>query len=495
MAQELRVVWDDFSGGDYGKTSPFKAAPNTFKGVNVIQYRDGLLGPRQALVSTHNTGLPVGAIKGFGWNATTGADLWVVIGTKVWTRGTSTWFQSAASLSITPTERVVSVASSNTITYILVYGDGLYRVNHNPNAAPTLTKITSVTTAMAGRSLCVYNNRLMLGAKDTNLVYYSNAADFNTFSTTNYFEVGDNLEVRYMAHQRDSLCLIKRDASVWIMTGVPGTGTLRKYYPGSHPAGIFSNFCVARGDGTILLAANDGQWPVTFDGANLKDFKYLEFASGVATDSTHIQAARIDNRQDILFLPGTATSSGTGYQFINGAWTTITFGQQVSTYVAEPLQHLLYFTNGGSAGAVATFYSLDQTAYDKPGNGDASSTQMDASVVLAPWSSPDGREVRVRQIIVDYKAWNTGGALDAGLTMWCTVFKNPGGTQEIASADQTISIPQGDLPSGGEYRRTVFNIGDQGMGSAFEISLLQIRSLAIASVTAIVEVQPERPRS
>jgi hypothetical protein len=111
---------------------------------------------------------------------------------------------------------------------------------------------------------------------------------------------------------------------------------------------------------------------------------------------------------------------------------------------------------------------------------------------LAAWFDSQGRQVRVRSVIVQFVKWDQGiaggvnqisarvdsiGPYDRGVTT---------GTEATWTGSMTAATPDGVEDS---WR---FNVGEQGFGNGFQVVFTALYGVAIREVVALVDIRTER---
>jgi len=83
VGQKKWIVWDDWSGGEFGDIPLRQVQDNQFTALNLLVYRNGELGPRPGIKTHPNTSIDTGFIRGLGYTGTAGAFWWAAIGTTI----------------------------------------------------------------------------------------------------------------------------------------------------------------------------------------------------------------------------------------------------------------------------------------------------------------------------------------------------------------------------------------------------------------------------
>lgn len=264
---ELIASWSDFSGGHWGARGPRNAKDNQWGGANMLLCRDGGLMPVTASRWLQITSASLGAVWGMFY-------AWGVDGKVYYLQQTaaSTFTvyrftpDPGAAISQTSVGTITGVAEMDadfvavgSTIYMTISGDYTYSINTN---AGTLTKLTGATygDAPAGRAICLYGDRLLVGGVDDvrfgtvpNRIVFSGDDTNNdptvrtAWETLNYFDIGaDDAQITALLPIRDYLVVMTADQQVWVVTGVPGTTAAARRVYGFHKgSGAVENFQAA----------------------------------------------------------------------------------------------------------------------------------------------------------------------------------------------------------------------------------------------------------
>lgn len=176
------VYADGFVEGEIGEQADYLLGWKLFRGIliytgkfhgqNVQRNIDGTVSARPGLKKVAVTGLPTGAVLGYGTTQFPGRTGWVVVGNTLYgfdnDNGGAVF--TYGTFAQTPTVPVVGLQSGPTFLYLTSQGDGTYVADIN---AKTLTRMVN---APGGRVISLYNSRLVvanLGGTLTNRVTFS----------------------------------------------------------------------------------------------------------------------------------------------------------------------------------------------------------------------------------------------------------------------------------------------------------------------------------
>lgn len=505
MARQT-VVYNDFSGGEWGSLNEYKRQKNMFTASNMLVNREGELVVRPGLRDRTPAGVVAGVVHGVGFHGVPLKDAWYIQGTTVRIfsiGGGNNLGNATGALASIPTSPV-DVATDTNSSFFASPSDKIYRVDSVANSVAGLTG--SPGAFVIGG---YYGDRIMVGdinGSNEFRVRWSDGPDAagakqpNSWTSTNVVDVGDNWGIKGLYSQRQHL-LIAKQAGYHIMTGVPGVNSViraQQNFPGPY-LGLHS----AMGPNDIVaILPGDNTYPAFHNGAGLKQFQYLD---------NHLTATR-----DITFPPthGVAMCSGTnqGFYFFqhsgnkgmawhNNVWTYHTFDQTISGYVSKQGHgQFVYLCDGGSASVAPKFYIwnphigtpgfADGTGHTQP--GDNSTSLLTANVTFPEWSSDDGDEVLVRSVIVDFRTWNTGAANTNHFDLSVEAKNLYDTTSTRASNTVSFDQAQASSSTSGTEQRRIFGFGEQGVGSGFQLHFTNVRGIAIKQVTVVLDRAPIR---
>lgn len=508
MAGERFVVpYDRFEKefGSLGARAAGMAGPGWFHALNMQRYRNGFIGPRSGLRAYVPTGVDIGLIRGFGWAGTAGVDIWYVQGTNVRLMDSADFadvIQTATgALASTPTRPVQGVEGPASRVYLANYADKCYFLDL---VAKT---VTAIATTPGASAICFYGERLMAGgdATNPNRLYYSGAATYTTWSAANFIDVGDaGGQIRFLFPQRGHLVIGKQDGTWWVLTGVPGVNdTLRRVTGGGvHPWHLHANSVVGLGNDTVKFVPLSSGHPATFDGVGVTEEPHLDFLGNLEVtpaSELFVRAARGFRKDEYVIVGGSGSAGSQGKALLHrlGSSTFHDFDQNTEALVSSDAQGHIFICDGGGAAANPKFwvwdihqdrpaFTTDGRARDK--DGDAASV-FDAFLHLPEWWEPQEREVLVRSITVDFIKWNTGSSQTNAFTVRVDRLDHLNTSGVVSSFAQSFTEAVGSAATTGTPQRQVFTVGDQGVGTGFQVKLTAIRGVSIrrVAVECIVE--------
>ena len=502
MARQV-VVYDDFTGGEWGNLGPYEAKNNMWSGSNMLVYRTGELGVRPGLKNMTPSGPApaAGVVHGFGCQGVPGGDIWYIQGTATRSFGTDTGVGGSALNTLTgalaeiPTSPV-DVTTDTNQTIIASYTDKLYRIN---TVADT---VTALTGSPGLRCVCLYGSFVVGGDVDGSLdnrLRFSDDANPNSWTATNFIDFGDNWSIHAVFPQRQHL-LVMKQAGNHIMTGFPGVNSVTRAQ--LNGPGVYHPLHAAIGpDDVVAYLPGDNTFPILHNGSTYKQMEHLDnhLVVGHSGDSfppSHGVAQCNGINRGFYFFQ---TSGNKMIAYHNKVWSYHTFGVNISGYVSKQGHgSRVYICDGGAVGTAPKFYWWNPLV-DTPGGitgetrpGDDSNTLLTGNFSLPEYWDKSGDEFYVRSVIVDFKTWNTGADNTNHFDLYVQA-KNL--YQQSATVDSnTVSFDsaQASSSSSGTERRQIFGFGEQGMGNGYQLHLTNIRGVAIKRITVVLDVRPVR---
>ena len=337
-----------------------------------------------------------------------------------------------------------------------------------------------------------------LTLRDIARVTYSEAADYTSWPALNYFDVGAKSSVRALFAQRGHLAIGMQDGSWWVRTGTPGaSGELRRVSGGGvHPWHFTAQAAAMLGGDQIAYVPVSSDYPALFNGATPREERHLGLiateGAGYVNGFDDIKVVRGHRPDEWLYILPVYDRFA---QYRHGVWTFHSLPAHItSAYVASDAQGRIYFCDGGAPGSPTLIYHYE-VSLERPGQvgdtwarpGDDVDTPLTASFRTPQWWHPDGHEVRVRGVIVDFESYPTGSATPNGFDVTAAVLRrytNPG---ELVSGTQTWSA----TPTRDRHREH-FGFGAQGRGGGFELRFANVRGVAFRSIVAVVDLWERR---
>lgn len=506
MAKKV-VVFDKFNGGEYGNRGGDHAPGDSFHADNMLMYRTGQLGVRCGMVDRTPAGVAAGVVLGFGCTPVPTKDAWYVQANAFRTFSIlsgNNLLTAAASMAGTATT-VFDSANIGTDVYITAKGKtNSYKATINTGAGVAAT-LAALTGSPSGRTIASYGDRLVIGditgSLENRLRYNgvtSGISDYNVWTSTLFIDVGDGWFISGLAPQRQHLVITKQTGFYILTGGIGTTPVLRKVSNSFGPLGALE---LALGDGDKLYNwPIFGHLPATFNGSRQDRVLHLDnhistSGAGDTFPPTNGVAPIFEQTDGAAFLEKTTNKMIT---LINGVWSYHTFGQNISGFTSKFNGGLVCICDGGSAGAAPKFYVWDPKV-DRPGiegsthdrAGDASATPVTGTVTFPEYWENDGDEFYVRQVIVEFTKWNTGGNANNHYDLSVDTM----GTYQAGTvASNTVSFDESPASSSstGTQARRVYGFGEQGMGNGFRLNFTNIKGIAFDKIEVILDVRPAR---
>lgn len=501
------VVFDDWKGGEYGLASPRDAGkkPGMFAGKNVMRYRDGLLGPRPGVRNLGITGLGNGRIRGHYGASDVG--FVVVIGSTVYSfpialAGAATAWTMTDLINDVLTKPPELVGIGN-FEYVLAYGFSTYKLT---NSTKTCAKIPATATSMpAGRCTCLYQDRQLIGGEAATpyRLRYSNpgSAGWETFQATAYYDI-PGFAITFMIPFRSGLLIGTQAGSFVYITGTLGsTAVIRTLTYQGAPSDTAKAKLLST-DEVIFMAHT---WPFIsrYNGAVGSAEKQLQFAGNnyeLDSDETpKYRALKLLGPDDWMFLSGSTLTGALNRALLHyeGVYSYHQWEQNIGAWGESGGQPLL--VKDGTAGTPPVFYIFDPELM-RPGfttdtnarPGDDSTTPLDAYAHIPQYWDPEGKEILVREVIVDFRKWTTGSATNNHFDVTVRAVNRFQTADVGSSASQPFDEVGASASVAGMDDRRSFYFGEQGQGGGFEVHLDAIKGVAIRSVTVLFVRLPAR---
>jgi hypothetical protein len=501
MASQRNIIeFKDFTGGEYDNFGPLNAPPGSWTGSNMLVYKDGSLGVRPGLYNfTPSAPAPAtGLVHGFGGVGVPGADVWYIQGTatRVFSSAGTSLVTATGALAEIPSMPVDYVNDTNKIIFSSE-ADKLYRLDTTVASPFTVTALTGSPGAMA---CTIYGDRVIAGDIDGSFEYrlrYSDAANINSWPAANFIDVGDAWGIKSLFPQRQHLAIIKQ-TTFNALTGVPGSNDVLRNI--ATDIGNYHPLHSTMWNDMVALLPGDHTFPALWNGTRLTVPYHLRnhLTAGRTTAIPASHGVTWTNVDGLSFYFLQA-SGNKAIAFQRGTWTYHTFGVTISGYTLKNGHgQYLYMCDGGAVGVAPKFYFWNPNANspgieggDRMRAGDDSSTALTGNVTFPEWHSPDGDEIVVRHVIVDFKKWNTGSATTNHFDLKVAMNRIYQGTTVDSN---TVSFDEAAASSSstGTLQRRIFGFGEQQMGNGFQLVFSNIRGIAIHRIQVVIERRPVR---
>lgn len=515
MAKQT-LVFDNFQGGDIGRKGLSAAPKNAFSATNMLLYRTGELGVRSGFREVTPSNAVAGAVVMVAeWNNR----VYYIQDTAV------RYFNPTSTAGATTTPAGTFTSTPSLPSYDNGQADYLFIGTNNAGAYKVDgATLTTLASSPSGTSIARYGTRLVVAKNTLGTIEYS--AD-NVFTSWGNTIVIDNDTITALKNQRNGLTIMLAN-SIWVLNGTLATNESVRRVSRSrgavdHLASWVNEFDNLYFAGSVATGQGDTA-PIRFDGAYPRrlDNQIIQpaYASG---SNTRVTGLSSNHPEGVAFMyPNQAVSDLTQAWFLiymNGVWTKhrttlgldlglctvrLPFFQDSGTTSTE-LRYgaTLISSDGGTAGVAPKFYGL-VLDMDRPGSetvvdtgqaperaGDASAAAVEGDVTFAEWHADMGFEVRVRDVTVDFRSWNTGASNNNHFNVTASALRTYDNGQ-VTSTTQAWDEAPTYSSAAGTLKRKTFSFGDAGSGNAFQISFNTIRGIAIRRYFVTVEITPQR---
>lgn len=512
------IVWDDFSGGEEGRSRPAKGKNNTFRGVNVWQYPAGI-GPRPNFqFDGPITGLPSGVPVAVAVDD--GGTVHVITGAStpytIYRINPLTFVAtSLGTMANLPSDWITI---SNTLIICSAAGPG---VSVSPGGT-----VSALAAMPSGTRIAQYGEQTVIA--NGAILRWSAANDATSWPVLNTVQVGGS-NVEDILAQRGRLVFLNAVGEIWQVSGALGTNETYSLVDVVPPPASGSASNSTRPHGTLcrqsgyVFPLRNTKWFANFTGARAYPVMAPDMAlSGYAEDdaiTVEAMAPLIAN-DSFLAVSWAPAIAGSAKQFMlwacqEGVWTRHTLPDTLTSTVAAWLsvQGSTYTTGGiflftASPSTVLRMYRLN-TDQDFP---ITASTQVDGIAglpVVADFRTGEvwdeaGDRMTVQSVIVDYSFVN---AALAGATYGSPTFdvsvesiQANGSTVVDASTAITFTPPaaaNAEAPSTGSLQRYIargrasFQFGDAQPSAGFRIKLAGWKSILVHRITVVIDKTPE----
>lgn len=526
------VTFDDFSAGDFGAEAAWRAPRNSFTGTNILRYADGSLGPRNGLKALTLSGdAMTGVVKAWGRLLVSATNLiWLVVDATAYVMSITGVVDSCGAIGITPVEPPQGVPKG-TKTYLTVLGDSLWVVDHIAGTIAQNTAYSAGPPEVGGRPglrcIAQYGERTLAGgavpdsgtagkAPDGttapgNRLYFSAASDPTKWPAANYIDIGDtSLDICAITPQRTHCMIATTDGSWWILTGVPGVNpVLRQALQGVSPA--YPHHVAPLGNGNLAYyigsSTDNGSQAALgeFTGSQVRLYDKIPFGSGRRTTPYPTATVMpLKNADDWFCQSGHGADNTMALRQL-GAWTKHQWQVSGVTLSGLALTNLPgigqeFFTDGGAASTTPKIYqwrsyntrpAFTADSFMQP--GDASTTPFTASFTTPEWFDPQGREVSVEAVTVDFTSWDTGSGSTNhyDLNVISTRVYNAG-----SSTSSTVNFDQASGSSAattaGTRQRKRHDFSNLIEGNGFQLVFSALRGVAIQKIQVHLRIDPPR---
>lgn len=539
MSKRQSVMFGDWSKGDYGRRLP-ATEPGAFRGLNVMVYPDGSVGPRPPMRPFPVTGYGTAEIRHAIW-VTAGVYSLVESIVTVDIGGVVRGFDVDGRTGDTPTGSgaTTNPGTVTSLSGLVEFNNQLFGVRFTAGGVQiSSSAITSVAAMPSGQTAVAYGDQMVIlrdsGSGPLNEIRWSAPADATSWPTANFLRVGGGSFIKLMRVGRNSLVFGLEDGTWWVLTGPLGPSAVLRRVDKSLPITILlpaaSNIdrhpaTVTNGGSVVLVTRRD---VCTFTGAQTLvepsvDSPY--HALDVLNYPTIVKSAAPLLGDDQLAMssytspnPVATTTIGTIVANPNDAWVRWQVPETLNTtdpgvaVLGDGSGILFVMTQAILPDAAPKFYTVNTQARS-PLNSGAYSSATDTTITpVTPtdgntgaavqgtlrtytWYHPEMKNTTVVGVVVDllYEASHLPGG-NVGLSVAVESVSSNTDTDYSTSLTQAWGPNQPKLSSTGTNvnpSRAIFRFGDQGPGPGFRLVFTNMKGCTIRQVMAIVDVDDD----
>lgn len=538
MAREF-LSFDNWTLGDTGRHGPMAyhygrrkmlASYGHFRGMNVIRYPNGAVGPRPALKYRSDLGATITGQVIFVEYAA-GIDMLYVVTNAGYVYRRNSFLVGGGSWSVTVTGLSPICAA--------VYGNDLYI-----GAPGGVYRVTSggvqtgpFANSPANCSFLVEYREVLVGAGNASgSVAYSAPGDGTTWPASNTLGIGAaNITIVGLFAQRNSLVTALANGEWWTTTGfltqggtvgndVTRRADLGPVYAGFGCSVMQSTIWYVNGrDACNFTGAQTSMEPIPdADGLPGAYFPTLN-EPGAPLTCTSIEPALTQPDSFLVVGTGTVNAAQVNYGFLRQGttgWTRHTLpvaAPNLSLPKAKGVfsGDVFLVSQNGTQLRMYQWLPRLETPYGY-NNGDPLVNNLDgdtAAVVggsfsLPEWWVPDGGSAHVHGVVVDFEydqnaitdTIANGNSADSvvhfdinveALNLYEADLSRTSNTQSFTpKADALARAAAGvNQPV---RRRELFRVGDQGIGSGFRVNLTNMRGVMVYRIVVVVDLEDEK---
>jgi len=511
-------TFNDFSGGWSGTLDLAKVPRNMWDGRNVIIYRDGSIGPRPGLKAWDIGRTISDKVWGVVFTGSGSAfaqmifyiDGNTVYGTHENQDGVDEG--SFGTLSDTPTFRINMVSPIDNVMLIpdtnqagpndFYFQKGEANiVNMNQDGGPAAT---------------IYGVRVIRGQISTAAearIFYSDPADETSWPALNFIELPALLTiVAFMAPVKNGLILVTTNNQWFLLTGVPGVNDVLRKLPvprGRMGSPLFSY--IQDNDDTIFYLSSDSNSVASFDGSVHRAFSYLTMTPEDPQQFYHLDVdfpdTIVTSVNGAEHSPGFIIANGPLLGgFVNrlllrhnGAWALHDFDKTLTEMWSYNYQGRLFgfaLDESDNDDPVCLDFNLNRPAFTSDTHaqpGDLTTTPLEAEFTLPETWSPDSDFLRVNEVVLEVKKFDTGAPVDNRVQVTVESLAR-GLNDSVADGTQTKTWTEAGSSGADDFigtpDRIRFTFGEQGAGGGYRVRVHGLRGVAVRSIT--VNSKPEQ---
>jgi hypothetical protein len=501
---DFPIRWSDWSGGDYGDLDSAKAETNQYHGNNVVVYDSGLIGPRAGLKPLTVTGLPnhTTAPGPMGFSSF-GNNLLIVLD-RLYQIPVTTGVAVANDVYPTAAANPVRFARANGILYTLKDGVVYKHVGTGTAAATMPVGVTFSELVQWEQWLIGVDATVPYRIWFTELT--AAGPNFDVWPANNFLYVGGTQTIRALLPIYNTL-YVGKTSGWWAISGVLGIqASVRAITIGNGPRD--SRRAAATTDNRIIYWPNQDS-PAIFNGETVR-IQHRQTLRQALTAFPSDGIAITPSHQKV-YMAGDADANNDAtdlYEFRQGRWSYLSLNSAIGgilpqdpTCACSLPSGVIFTVNNpttvGNAVVISSFHhALDRPAHTSDqwaSPTDPGDTELVAGELeLRSWYDGQGRQVRVRGLIVQFRKW-TSGVADSLNRMSVNVTVNGqyeagGATSETAEWYEPCERATDD----GIDDSWRIGLGAQGWGNGLTITFPKLQGVAIREVIALCDVRQEK---
>ncbi len=388
------IVYDDFSGGDWGIRKLTSVNKNQWIGENVQLFPDGSIGPRSAPVKLAPAGLPTTSTVRPSIHLARDGKVFFIVGATVYSIDTLT--------SSTLTTYTGSLTGGSSSSAAQIYTDlrlGRYWINRAGLGLDYVsgTAVTAVTTPAAFRMIAMKGDR-MVGVAGR-VIYFSAAGDYTSWPALNQIDLGEGSDIQFVHTSGDTLYVATESSTFAVQGTLGSTGTTVRQVAASG-APILRSPSASGGAKTM----NQEPWRA----AKLSDDTIAWLSM---EDSANNVPNTMTGNQDnfgvcsVSFFKGGNTTQLTLPNYARASYASTSASYEV--FHAAARDGLVLFPQGGRAISSGNFYAL----LVKPGGYVERHS-------FTPTTSFGGPGNDLNFIAGPQVAWDRSGVVDSNVVVW-----------------------------------------------------------------------------
>ena len=499
MTADFALRFNDFSGGDFGQLDPASAENNQYRGTNVTVYDTGLIGPRAGLKAVPITGLPTHTHapgpKAF---STVGNRLLIVL---------DRLYQIPLDTLAAAAQNTYPTSAANSVRFARANNNVLYSLKDGV-VYKHVGVATAAISAPATFSDIVFWQQWLVGIDATapDLIWFTElttaGSNFDVWPANNFLYVGGNEPITALLPIYNTLYAGKAEGW-WAISGILGIqAAVRAISLGNGP--LDSRRSAVTTDNRIIYWPNQDS-PATFNGESVRIFTRHKLrqaqsvfpSDGIAVTPTHQK----------VYMAGNADAVGADtdlYELDQGRWSYLSLNRAIGGITPSDPRNgtglpsgVIFTVNNPTTIGDPVIISSLRHDLDRPAHtSDAWASPTDpgetkllaGSFDLKAWYDSQGRQVRVKSVIVQFRKWTSG--VTNSLNRFSMRVDAHGGYESGTSEGQLVEWyePSERATDAGvdDSWRVNFNTS---WGNGFQVKFPDIAGCAIREVIVLVDIR------